>query len=293
MDIIYVLQIAVSGLTQGCLYALVALALVVIFNASGVLNFAEGAMGMAGAYVAWMLFANDGVSYHLSFLAALVLSFALGVIVQLFLLGRMRGASSLMQIVATLGLFMFLEGMFGLFFGYNPRLLPQPTSLSPLMIGELVLPPDTILGLAILAGVAGALALLFKRTQFGLAMRAITQNEYAARLMGLRVGRILALTWGLGVLLGAAAAILAAPLTSLTPNMMDTIVVYAFAAAIIGGFGSLIGAVTGGLLLGVVNNLIVAFLAPEFSMSFVFLLLLLVLYIKPDGFFGQRTGQKV
>ena len=293
MDIIYVLQIAVSGLTQGCLYALVALALVVIFNASGVLNFAEGAMGMAGAYVAWMLFANDGVSYHLSFLAALVLSFALGVIVQLFLLGRMRGASSLMQIVATLGLFMFLEGMFGLFFGYNPRLLPQPTSLSPLMIGELVLPPDTILGLAILAGVAGALALLFKRTQFGLAMRAITQNEYAARLMGLRVGRILALTWGLGVLLGAAAAILAAPLTSLTPNMMDTIVVYAFAAAIIGGFGSLIGAVTGGLLLGVVNNLIVAFLAPEFSMSFVFLLLLLVLYIKPDGFFGQRTVQKV
>lgn len=293
MDIIYVLQIAVSGLIQGCLYALVALALVVIFNASGVLNFAEGAMGMAGAYVAWMLFANYGVSYHLAFLAALVLSFALGVAVQLFLLGRMRGASPMMQIVATLGLFMFLEGMFGLFFGYNPRLLPQPTSLSPLVIGDLVVTPGTILGLAILAGVGGALALLFKRTRFGLAMRAITQNEYAARLMGLRVERTLAVTWGLGVLLGAAAAILAAPLTSLTPNMMDTIVVYAFAAAIIGGFGSLIGAVAGGLFLGVVNNLIVAFLAPEFSMSFVFLLLLLVLYIKPDGFFGQRTVQKV
>jgi branched-chain amino acid transport system permease protein len=293
MDIIYVLQIAVSGLTQGCLYALVALALVVIFNASGVLNFAEGAMGMAGAYVAWMLFANYGVSYHLAFLAALVLSFALGVAVQLFLLGRMRGASPMMQIVATLGLFMFLEGMFGLFFGYNPRLLPQPTSLSPLVIGDLVVTPGTVLGLAILAGVGGALALLFKRTQFGLAMRAITQNEYAARLMGLRVGRTLAITWGLGVLLGAAAAILAAPLTSLTPNMMDTIVVYAFAAAIIGGFGSLIGAVAGGLFLGVVNNLIVAFLAPEFSMSFIFLLLLLVLYAKPNGFFGQRTVQRV
>jgi branched-chain amino acid transport system permease protein len=293
MDIIYVLQIAVSGLTQGCLYALVALALVVIFNASGVLNFAEGAMGMAGAYVAWMLFANYGASYHLAFLAALVLSFALGVAVQLFLLGRMRGASPMMQIVATLGLFMFLEGMFGLFFGYNPQLLPQPTSLSPLVIGDLVVTPGTILGLAILAGVGGALALLFKRTQFGLAMRAITQNEYAARLMGLRVGRTLAITWGLGVLLGAAAAILAAPLTSLTPNMMDTIVVYAFAAAIIGGFGSLIGAVAGGLFLGVVNNLIVAFLAPEFSMSFIFLLLLLVLYAKPNGFFGQRTVQRV
>jgi branched-chain amino acid transport system permease protein len=293
MDIIYVLQIAVSGLTQGCLYALVALALVVIFNASGVLNFAEGAMGMAGAYIAWMLFANYGVSYHLAFLAALVLSFALGVAVQLFLLGRMRGASPMMQIVATLGLFMFLEGMFGLFFGYNPRLLPQPTRLSPLVIGDLVVTPGTILGLAILAGVGGALALLFKRTQFGLAVRAITQNEYAARLMGLRIGRTLAITWGLGVLLGTAAAILAAPLTSLTPNMMDTIVVYAFAAAIIGGFGSLIGAVAGGLFLGVVNNLIVAFLAPEFSMSFIFLLLLLVLYAKPNGFFGQRTVQRV
>lgn len=293
MDIIYVLQIAVAGLAQGCLYALVALALVVIFNASDVLNFAEGAMGMAGVYVAWVLFTNYGVNYVFSFVAALALAFALGVIVQLLVLGRMRGASSMMQIVATLGLFMFIEGMFGLFFGYNPRLLAQPASLSPVMLGELVLTPTSILDLGILAFVAVALALLFKRTQLGIAMRAIAQNRYAARLMGLKVENTLALAWGIGILLGAAAAILAAPVTSVTPNMMDTIVVYAFAAAIIGGFGSLIGAVVGGLLLGVVNNLIVAFLAPELSMSFIFLLLLVVLYVKPDGLFGQKTIQKV
>jgi branched-chain amino acid transport system permease protein len=124
-------------------------------------------------------------------------------------------------------------------------------------------------------------------------MRAITENPYAARLMGIPVGRVLAMAWGIGVLLAGVAAMLAAPTTSITPNMMDTIVVYAFVAAILGGFGSLIGALIGGLVLGVVVNLIAAFLAPELAMSIVFGLLLLVLYVKPDGLFGRAVVQKV
>ncbi|MGH7716419.1 MAG: branched-chain amino acid ABC transporter permease, partial [Vulcanimicrobiaceae bacterium] len=127
----------------------------------------------------------------------------------------------------------------------------------------------------------------------GLGMRAITENMYAARLMGIPIGRVLSLAWGIGVMLGGVAAVLAAPTTSVTPNMMDTIIVYAFVAAILGGFGSLPGAVIGGLALGVIVNLVDAFIAPELAMSIVFGLLLLVLYVKPDGLFGRRTVEKV
>ena len=124
-------------------------------------------------------------------------------------------------------------------------------------------------------------------------MRAITENPYAAQLMGIPVSRVLAIAWGVGVMLSAVAAILAAPTTSVTPNMMDTIVVYGFVAAIVGGFGSMAGALVGGLILGVVVNMIDAFLAPELAMSIVFALLLVVLYVKPDGLFGRVQVQKV
>ena len=124
-------------------------------------------------------------------------------------------------------------------------------------------------------------------------MRAITENRYAARLMGIPVGRLLAAAWGAGVMLSAVVAVLAAPTTSVTPNMMDTIVVYGFVAAILGGFGSMWGALVGGLLLGIVVNMIDAFVAPELAMSIVFGLLILVLYVKPDGLLGRATVQKV
>lgn len=293
MGIEYLLQIAVAGVAQGCLYALVALGLVVIANTSGVLNFAQGAMGMAATYVAWVQLADLHVSYPLAVVAAAATAIALGLLTQTLFLNRLRGASDMTQIVLTLGFAMLIEGILGLTFGYNPRPMMQTLPLAPLSIGDVVLRPQDMLNLAVLAALSLALAVLFKRTKLGLTMRSITQNAYAAQLMGVPVGRILSLAWSLGVLLGAIAALLAAPTTSVTPSMMDTIVIYGFAGAIMGGFGSLAGAVAGGLLLGVANNFIVAFLAPELSMSFVFALLLLVLYLKPDGLFGRKTVRKV
>lgn len=293
MAIEYVLQIVLTGLAQGSLYALAALGLVVIYNASEVLNFAQGAMGMAAAYVAWALLTNLHVPYPLAFLAALAFAFALGVIVQSLGLRRLMGASILTQIVVTLGLFMFTQGVVGILFGYNPKPMVQPLSLRPIVVGTVVLRPQDIVDLGILAILSLGLAVFFARTKLGLGMRAITQNVYAARLMGVPVGSVLSLAWGVGVLLGGVAAILSAPVTSMTPNMMDTIIVYAFVAAILGGFGSLAGAVVGGLILGVVNSFIETFLAPELSMSIVFGLLLLVLYAKPDGLFGRNLVRKV
>jgi branched-chain amino acid transport system permease protein len=289
----YLLQISLAGLAQGSLYALTALGLVVIYNASTVVNFAHGAMGMAATYVAYVLITALHVAFPLAFLGALAAAFVLGVAVQKFLLGRLGAAPVLTQIVVTLGLFMFLEGVLGLIFGYNPRPMPPPIAIAPVAIAGLVLRPQDIVQLALLLALGAALAALFGATKLGLGMRAITENPYAARLMGVPVGRVLGTAWGIGVLLAAVAAILAAPTTSVTPNMMDTIVVYGFIAAILGGFGSLVGAVVGGLVLGVIVNWIDAFLAPELAMSIVFGLLLLVLYIRPDGLFGRKSVQKV
>lgn len=288
-----VLQIALAGLAQGCLYALVALGLVVISNTSGVLNFAQGAMGMAVTYVAWSLLTTAHISFWLAVVAAAAAAFLFGVLAQVLLLNRLRGASDMTQIVLTLGLAMLIEGVIGLIFGYNPRPMALPLSMTPLIVGPVVLRSQDIVNLAFLSVLSLALAVLFKRTTLGLTMRSITQNSYAARLMGVPVERILSLAWGWGVLLGAIAAVLAAPITSVTPDMMNTILIYGFAAAILGGFGSLIGAFAGGLGLGVINNFIVAFVSPELSMSFVFALLLAVLYVKPDGLFGRKTVRKV
>ncbi|HEY1726838.1 MAG TPA: branched-chain amino acid ABC transporter permease [Candidatus Baltobacteraceae bacterium] len=289
----YVLQLALAGLAQGSLYALAALGLVVIYNASTVVNFAQGAMGMAATYVAYLLLTNAQVPFPVALLGAILTAFLIGVVVQTVLLGRIADAPILTQVVLTLGLFMFIEGMLGIFFGYNPRPMAIPLGIGPVLIGGLVLRPQDVVELALLIVLSIGLATLFRTTKIGLGMRAITENMYAARLMGIPIGRVLSLAWGIGVMLGGVAAVLAAPTTSVTPNMMDTIVVYAFVAAILGGFGSLLGAVIGGLVLGVIVNLIDAFLAPELAMSIVFGLLLVILYVKPDGLFGRRTVEKV
>lgn len=289
----YVLQISIAGLAQGSLYALTALGLIVIYNASTVVNFAHGAMGMAATYVAYVLISELHVAWPLAFVGAIVAAFVLGLVVQALLLGRLTQAPILTQIVVTLGLFMFLEGIVGLVFGYNPRPLAVSIAIAPVSVAGLVLRPQDVVQLALLIALGVALAALFGATKLGLGMRAITENPYAARLMGVPVGRVLGVAWGVGVLLAAVAAILAASTTSVTPNMMDTIVVYGFIAAILGGFGSLVGAVIGGLILGVIVNLIDAFVAPELAMSIVFGLLLVVLFVKPDGLFGRATVQKI
>lgn len=289
----YLLQIALAGIAQGSLFALTALGLVMIYNASSVVNFAHGAMGMAATYVAYILITKWQAPFALAFAGALVAAFVLGVVVQTLFLARLRNAPLMSQVVVTLGLFMLLQGLLGLAFGYNPRPMSESISIKPVIFGNLVLRPQDVLQLALLLVLGLALAALFAATKVGLGMRAITENPYAAQLMGIPVGRVLAVAWGVGVMLSAVAAILAAPTTSVTPNMMDTIVVYGFVAAIVGGFGSMAGALFGGLILGVVVNMIDAFLAPELAMSIVFGLLLIVLYVKPDGLFGRVQVQKV
>lgn len=290
---LYLVQLVVAGLALGSLYALTALGLVVIYNASSVVNFAHGAMGVAATYVAYILVVDAHMSVLLATAIAIAAAFVLGVVVQTVLLNRIRDAQNLTQIVVTLGLFMFIVGALGMAFGYNPRPFVSLIAIGPVLIGDIVLRPQDIVQLALLIALGTALAVMFSTTKLGLGMRAINENPYAARLMGIPISRVLGVAWGAGIVLATVAAVLAAPMTSVTPNMMDTILIYGFVAAILGGFGSMVGAVIGGLLLGVLVNLINAFLAPELAMSIVFGLLLITLYMKPDGLFGSKAVHKV
>ncbi|MDB5043165.1 MAG: Branched-chain amino acid transporter permease [Candidatus Eremiobacteraeota bacterium] len=286
-------QIVLSGLAQGSLYALAALGIVLIFNAGGIVNFAQGAMAVVTAYATWGLLNGAHVPYPLAVALALGAAFALGVATEMLVLRRVADAPPLTQIVVTLGLLMLLTGLVGIVFGHDPRSLPELVTLPSISLGSLILVPSEGFDLAVLIVLVAALMLLLRRTKLGLGMRALSQDRFAARLAGISLTRVLSLTWGIGVALAGAAGILAVPSTTLTPATMDTLVIYGFVAAVFGGFGTLSGAIVGGLLLGVVDNLIKTYLAPELSLSVVFALLLLALYVRPNGLFGRAVVRKV
>jgi branched-chain amino acid transport system permease protein len=286
-------QIVVSGLAQGSLYALAALGIVVIFNASQVVNFAHGAMAALAAYLTWLLLTHAHLPYPLAAAAAVAAAFAFGYAVDAVLLRRVVDASPLTQIVVTLGLLMFITGAIGFAFGYDPRSLPELVNFPSVQAGPVLLLASDAFALLVLVVLVALLLALFRRTKVGLAMRALTQDFFAARLVGIPVARILALAWGIGIALAGVAGILAVPSTTLTPAMMDTLVIYGFVAAVVGGFGTIWGAVIGGLLLGIIDNLIKTYLAPELSLSVIFALLLIVLYVRPNGIFGRAAVRKV
>lgn len=286
-------QIFVSGLAQGSLYALAALGIVVIFNASQVVNFAHGAMAALAAYVTWSLLGTLHVPYPLAVLAALIVAFGVGYAIEAVLLRRVVDAPPLTQIVVTLGLLMFFTGAIGLAFGYNPHSLPPLVNFPSLAAGPVLLLASDAFQLVVLVLIVAALLVLFRRTRIGLAMRALTQDLFASRLAGIPIGAVLSVAWGIGIALAGVAGILAVPKTTLTPAMMDTLVIYGFVAAVLGGFGTIWGAVFGGLVLGVVDNLIKTYLAPELSLTAVFALLLAVLYVRPNGIFGREATRKV
>lgn len=286
-------QTLVGGLAQGSLYALAALGIIVIFNATQVVNFAQGAMGVAATYAAWFCLVHFHLPYLATIAIALIVAFAIGVLVESVLLRHIVAASTLTQIVVTLGLFMLLIGSIGLIFGFNPHAMPEVLPLGSLALGPVIVRPEDALDLGVLISLGLGLAVLFRRTKLGLGMRAITQDIFAAQLMGVPLRSTLSIAWGIGIAIAGITAVLAAPVTTLTPTMMDTLIIYGFVAAIVGGFGTFSGAIVGGLVVGIVDNLIKTYLAPELSLTFVFALLILTLYVRPNGFFGREVAQKV
>ena len=280
-----------SGIAAGAIYASLALALVMIYRATELVNFAQGEMAMFSTYIAWTL-VNAGVPFWGAYLLTLVVSFLGGMVIERVVIRPVENAPVLAAVVVTIGLLLIFNSTAGWIYSYTVQDFPSPFPDRPLL-GALMTTRD----LGVIAVTLVMLALLFvffRFTATGLAMRAAAQNPESARLCGIRVGRMLAIGWGLAAAIGATAGIMVAPVLFLDPNMMGGVLIYAFAGALLGGITSPVGAVVGGLIVGVTENLVGTYLiASQLKLTVAFALIILVLVFRPNGLFGTTIVRRV
>ncbi|HWU40385.1 MAG TPA: branched-chain amino acid ABC transporter permease, partial [Candidatus Acidoferrum sp.] len=276
MDIF--LQQIVSGLATGGIYASLALALVMIYQATDVFNFAQGEMAMFSTYLAWSMI-NAGVPYWGAFFATLAIAFVGGIMIERVIIRPVENAPVLAIVIVTIGLLVIFNSMAGWMFSYIIQPFPSPFPKTPIKIGNIVFGPHDLGAIGVTLLLLLLLYLFFRHTSLGLAMRAAAQNPASSRLVGIRVSWMLALGWGLAALVGAVAGIMVAPIIFLEPNMMGGILIYAFASATLGGFTSPGGAVLGGFLVGVIENLVgtyVGFIGTELKLTVALAIILIV-----------------
>jgi len=293
MDIL--LQQIVSGLATGGIYGSVALALVMIYQATDVVNFSQGEMAMFSTYLAWTMI-DAGLPYWVAFFGTLAVSFVGGVIIERVVIRPVEGAPILTIVIVCIGLLVIFNSVAGWIYSYIQKPFPSPFPERPIRIGNIVFGAHDVGALGVTLLVLAFLYVFFRYTTLGLAMRAAAQNPTSSRLCGIRVGWMLAVGWGLAALVGAVAGMMIAPIVFLDPNMMAGILIYAFASATLGGFTSPVGAVVGGLIVGVLENLVgtyVAFIGTELKLTVALALILVVLVVKPSGLFGRAAVHRV
>jgi len=285
------LQQIFSGLAAGAVYASLALALVMIYRATDLVNFAQGEMAMFSTYIAWML-VNAGMPFWAAFSLTLVASFVGGMIIERIVIRPVENAPVLAAVVVTIGLLLIFNALAGWLFTYTLQEFPSPFP-DRTLFGALMTTRDLgVIGVTLAMLVA--LFVFFRFTATGLAMRAAAQNPESARLCGIPVGRMLAIGWGLAAAIGAVAGIMVAPVLFLDPNMMGGVLLYAFTGALLGGITSPIGAVVGGLIVGVTENLVGAYLiASQLKLTVALALIVLVLVFRPNGLFGVAIVRRV
>ena len=287
-------QQTVAGLAQGAIFGSLALALVLIYRATEVINFAQGELAMATTYIAYQL-TLWGVSYWLAFFLTLLIAFALGVAIQVVLIRPIQH-SVIAVVIVTVGLFILIDGLVTWKWGADLKFMAAPFGNNVYHAGGVAFSRQDIGVLVVSILSVILLWVLFQFTKLGLAMRAAALRPAAASLVGVRVNSMLALGWGLAAVLGAVSGLMTEPTQFLQPTMMQAILLYAFAAAVLGGLESPAGAVIGGLSIGVFLNLsgqYIGFATPELRLPIAFAVLLLVLLVKPNGLFGRRQVRRV
>ena len=288
-------QQVISGAASGTIYASLALALVLIYRAMDLVNFAQGEMAMFATFIAFTLI-NRGMTYWIAFPVTLVLAFAGGIVVQRVVIRPVERAPILTLVIITLGLATLINGLAGFLFGYVPRSFPSPFSAQTVdVLGVFISYRD--IGVIAVSGVVLLLMyLLLQKTTVGLTLRAAAHHPEASRLLGVQVSWMLALGWGLASAVGAVSGIMVAPILFLEPNIMQTIIIYAFAAAVLGGIESPLGAVVGGLLVGVTINLAGAYVpgvGGDLQLAVGLAIIIVVLILKPNGLFGHAAVRRV
>jgi branched-chain amino acid transport system permease protein len=282
----------VAGLASGGIYATLALALVMIYKATHHINFAQGEMAMFSTYLAWSLI-QAGLPYWAAFFATVGLSFVVGAVVERILIRPVEHAPALTVVVVFIGLLVIFNSIAGWVFTYTIKPFPSPfPTRAPLGLGFISWHELGTIGVTL--AVLLLLFAFFRYTPLGLAMRAAAQNPQSSRLVGIRVGWMLALGWGLAGAIGSVAGMMVAPVVFLDPNMMSGVLLYAFAAALLGGIDNPGGAVLGGFIVGVLENLVGAYLiSPELKLTLALVLIVGVLIVKPAGLFGKVIVTRV
>jgi branched-chain amino acid transport system permease protein len=274
-----------SGLATGGIYASVALALVMIYQATHLVNFAQGEMAMFATYLAWALI-QAGVPYWGAFAITVAAAFVLGVAIERIIVRPVEDAPILVVVIVFIALLVIFNSLAGWIFSYTIKPFPSPFPAEPLF-GNSYVSSHEIGSTAITLIVLLLLFVFFRFTPLGLAMRAAAQNPVSSRLVGIRVGWMLALGWGLASAIGAIAGMMIAPTVFLEPNMMGGVLLYAFAGALLGGIDSPGGAVLGGFIVGVLENVVGAYVGTELKLTMALVLIIAVLVVRPSGMFGS------
>lgn len=290
-------QYTVQGLALGSVYGALALALVLVYRATHVINFAQGELAMLTTYIAYQLMLW-GLSYWVAFAATLAIAFVLGTGLQVTLIRPVQ-RSVIAVVIVTVGLFILIDGIVNWVWGADPKFMHSPFGFGSFDVGGVAILHKYVWMMGIVLVSALLVWALFRFTKLGLGMRAAALRPAAASLVGVRVDSMLAIGWGLAAVLGAVAGLMAEPSQfSLSPTFMQPILVYAFAAAVLGGLESPVGALVGGLLIGVSLTLIIGYvpekyIGTELETPLAFAVILIVLLVKPSGLFGRREVRRV
>lgn len=291
----YLFQQIINGLGDGAIYASLGLALVLIYRTTNIANFAQGEMATASAYIAWQMVAW-GLPLGWALLIAVVVSIAMGAVTYLLVVRPTQHKDELTIIIVTLGLFLAFNSANGAIWGFMQLPLPSPFPATSVAFGVFRVSADLIGTVLVLIAISVGMFILFQRTRLGVALRAAASNATSAKLVGIPFTAMMALGWGLSAGLGAISGLLVAPKLTLDPNMMGSIVIYAFAAAVVGGLTSYRGAVVGGAIVGVSQSLSMAFLpwlGSDLQILLPLLLIVAVLIAKPEGLFGSTVVVRV
>lgn len=287
-------ELILGGLASGSLYALIGLAIAIVLRVTDIPNFAQGEMAMVSTFVAYWLLQDVGLAWWAAVLLAAAFAAVQGLIVQALLIRPLIGGPILSAVIATLGLNIVLHSLAGMIWGHETQIFPSPLAdAAPVFLGGVPVALDSLTDIIVAAAVMLGFTLLLKFTWAGMALRAVSQDTVMARLVGISVSRSFALAWAMGGVAGAVAGVLVAPAVFLDTNMMGSLLIKAFAGGVLGGLSSLSGVLAGCLTLGVLENLIGAYLSPSFGDALTFAVIILVLMLRPEGVFGTVRVRKV
>ena len=281
-----------AGIATGAIYACMALAVVMIYQAIDHLNFAQGEMAMFSTFISWQMM-QWGIPYWGAFVLTLILSFVGGILIERLLFKPLAKAPILTNVAGFIALYAIINSVAGLIWDFTIKQYPTPFGSTPFLGSQLISTHQAgMIGVTVLLLIL--LYFFFQFTRIGLAMRAAAANPDSARLVGIRVGWMLALGWGLAAAIGAIAGMMVAPIVYLDPNMMAGILLYAFAGALLGGIDNPLGAVLGGFAVGIIENLAGAYLVgTELKLTVALLIIVSVLVVKPSGLLGRTVLSRV